>query len=276
MSAATMSKSSMDMKAKSSSTRQILTNQGVWKAYCVAAALSVSVVILAYFSDQIAGVVDQPIEHFEVSSSFNELSKHDVSNVLEPLIGQSFFSIDIQQIQKELEALAWVESAVIHRKWPSAVGVQIQEQIAVANWGHESYLNSKGEVFTPSTTERADGRPLFTGPESASLRTRTEMLTYMTDIESKLMAWGLSADQLVLNERGAWSLGLANGPVIELGTDTTESRLERALKVYQGLQADARAAVERLDARYTNGVSVRWKELEVASGYQYSGNPVHQ
>jgi cell division protein FtsQ len=102
------------------------------------------------------------------------------------------------------------------------------------------------------------------------------MLTYMADIESKLMAWGLSADQLVLNERGAWSLGLANGPVIELGTDTTESRLERALKVYQGLQADAQAAVERLDARYTNGVSVRWKELEVASGYQYSGNPVHQ
>ena len=100
------------------------------------------------------------------------------------------------------------------------------------------------------------------------------MLVYIDQIAQSIGAYGLVADQLVLNERGAWTLGLKSGPMIELGADPDKFRLERSVKTFVSLDDDAKQMVERIDARYTNGVAVRWKEMEVASGYEYSSNPL--
>lgn len=254
--------------------KTVVISQGVAKAYAFWLALAVASVIAAINSDKLLGFVDQPITQFQVSSVFVELEQKNVSLVLEPYIGQNFLSLDLREIQAALEGLAWVESAVIKRQWPDAVVVDITEQVAVANWRHDAYINAQGDIFKPEQVARSASRPLLIGPSDASQQDRTEMLTYIERISQTIGSFGLVADQLVLNERGAWTLGLQSGPMIELGADPDEFRLKRSIKTFVSLDDEAKRMVERIDARYTNGVAVRWKEMEVASGYEYSSNPL--
>lgn len=274
MSSAVIRKATSAPKMTARQAKEVVVSQGVVKVYAVWLAIALAAVIAAFNSETLVAFVDQPIAQFEVSSNFVELDQSSVTSVLEPYIGQNFLSVDLREIQADLETLAWVKTAVIRRKWPDAVAIEIAEQVAVANWGHDAYINAEGVVFKPEKVAKADGRPLLIGPKSASLKDRNEMLAYITSISQTLAPHGLVADQLVLNERGAWTLGLQSGPLIELGADPDQYRLERSIKTLASLDAEAKSMVERIDARYTNGVAVRWKEMEVASGYEYSANPL--
>lgn len=270
MSSAALHKPVIRERVTAKNAKDVLASQGVLKVYGLGILAALLVVILGVFNERIIGLVDSPIERFEVSGAFAQLDQSELSAVLEPLMGQSFLSVDIALIQTQLETLAWVDSAVVKRQWPNTIAVTVTEQVAVANWGHNAYINNDGDVFEPAIVISDETRPLFIGPEQAAQRERLEMLSYLSEIQSLLAVHGASADQLVLNERGAWKVGLLNGPIIELGSEPGIKRLQRALKVYYGFEAEAKNAVEKIDARYTNGVAVRWKELEVAAGYEYS------
>lgn len=274
MSSAAIRKVTSAPRITAREAKNVVISQGVAKAYAFWLALAIASVVAAINSDKLLGFVDQPIAQFEVSSVFVELEQKAVSTVLEPYIGQNFLSVDLREIQTALEGLAWVKSAVIKRQWPDAVAVEITEQVAVANWSHDSYINAQGDIFKPEQAVRSASRPLLIGPQDASKQDRSEMLVYIKRIAQSIEAYGLVADQLVLNERGAWTLGLKSGPMIELGADPDAFRLERSIKTFVSLDDEAKRMVERIDARYTNGVAVRWKEMEVASGYEYSSNPL--
>ena len=75
-----------------------------------------------------------------------------------------------------------------------------------------------------------------------------------------------TAARYELTVRGAWTLTLANGIEVALGRDQVEERFERFLTVYEGRLAVRADEVRRVDARYTNGVAVQWKNLDPASG----------
>lgn len=276
MSSAALRKGTTAPRMTAREAKNVVISQGVAKAYAFWFALAVAIVIVAINSDKLFAFVDQPIAQFEVSSEFVELEQNSVSLVLEPYIGQNFLSVDLREIQSALEDLAWVKSAVIKRRWPDAVAVEITEQVAVANWSHDAYINAQGDIFKPEKIARSKSRPLLIGPQDASKQDRGEMLMYIEQISQAISTYGLIADQLVLNERGAWTLGLEGGPMIELGADPDAFRLERSVKTFASLDDEAKRMVERIDARYTNGVAVRWKEMEVASGYEYSSNPLQQ
>jgi cell division protein FtsQ len=256
--------------------KEVIVSQGLMKVYTFWLVLALASVFAAVNSDKLIAFVDQPIAQFNVSSAFVELDQQSVSAVLEPYIGQNFLSVDLQEIQGSLESLAWVKTAVIHRKWPDTLAVELTEQVAVANWGHDAYINGQGDVFKPEAVSRAADRPVLIGPTDASQKDRNEMLEFMASISKTIAPNGLVADQLMLNERGAWTLGLQDGPLVELGADPDQARLLRSIKTYVGLNEDAKRMVERIDARYTNGVAVRWKEMEVATGYEYSSNPLQR
>ena len=57
---------------------------------------------------------------------------------------------------------------------------------------------------------------------------------------------------------------MTNGIEVALGRDQVEKRFDRFVTVYQRRLASRAAEVERIDARYTNGVAVQWKTLAKA------------
>ena len=78
-------------------------------------------------------------------------------------------------------------------------------------------------------------------------------------MSEQLLGYGLGFAGLTLEQRGAWTLTLANGIEVVLGRDQVEQRFERFITVYENRLASRVSEVSRVDARYSNGVAVQWK-----------------
>ena len=71
---------------------------------------------------------------------------------------------------------------------------------------------------------------------------------------------GLGLESLRLEARGAWTLLLSNGIRVSLGRDRVDERFQRFMTVYESRLAPIAASINGVDARYGNGVAVRWRD----------------
>jgi len=62
---------------------------------------------------------------------------------------RGFFNLDIATIQKEVEALPWVDKAYVRRVWPESISVHLEEHSAVARWGREGLVSDNFKLFFP-------------------------------------------------------------------------------------------------------------------------------
>ena len=63
-----------------------------------------------------------------------------------------------------------------------------------------------------------------------------------------------------------FALTLSNGIEVVLGRDQVTERFDRFVTVYQERLVSRANEVKRVDARYSNGVAVKWKPDATASG----------
>lgn len=84
-------------------------------------------------------------------------------------------------------------------------------------------------------------------------------------INHVLTRTGHSVDTLSLDDRGAWTFTSQRGIEVLLGKELVRERLDALLTVLESLERDGLAdRVSAMDARYANGLAVRWKPGEVA------------
>lgn len=207
---------------------------------------------------QVLAAMDKQIMRVEVTGQLvgenvNALERHAA-----PWLGRSFFTTDLAEIKRAYEQRPWVDSAAVRRVWPDRVVVEIREHRPLAYWNDRELISRTGDVFLPGNREAAGRLPSLKGPEG---RVR-EVIDMARTMANELDARGLGFAGIALEDRGAWTLTLSNGIEVALGRDQVEQRFERFLAVYN-LQIASRAdQVETIDARYTNGVAVRWKPLK--------------
>lgn len=217
--------------------------------------------LVPWGTGQLLAAMDRQFMRIEVQGTFvgenrNSLERHGAQ-----WLGESFFTTDLADIKRSFEARPWVESAAVKRAWPDGLVVEIREHRPLAYWNDTQLISRTGEVFAPANRDVAGPLPRLRGPEG---RTR-EVIGTGRHIAERLDARGIGFAGIALEERGAWTLTLANGIEVALGRDQVEQRFERFLTVYGEQLASRADQVERIDARYTNGVAVRWKPLEGAS-----------
>jgi cell division protein FtsQ len=68
----------------------------------------------------------------------------------------------------------------------------------------------------------------------------------------------LEIDQLVLDQRGAWSMRLNKGTRLQLGRDQPAERLERLMSSWAVLLNEHALPPVLVDLRYSNGFAVHW------------------
>ena len=69
----------------------------------------------------------------------------------------------------------------------------------------------------------------------------------------------LNISSVTLNDRRAWFFDLENGIRVKIGRYAFDDRLDRFLKFIPTLIPDRINEIESIDLRYTNGLSVLWK-----------------
>lgn len=227
--------------------------------------LGATVVLLAamvpWATGQVLGAMDRQIMAIDVRGDLVGESQVALERRVGQWVGKSFFATDLAEVKTALEQRPWVETAAVRRIWPDRLVVDIREKKPLAYWNDDQLVSRAGELFAPVNRDIAGRLPRLAGPDDR-VRDVIDMGRRMADT---LSDHGLGFAGLTLEPRGAWTLQLANGIEVSLGRDQVAQRFERFMAVYQEQLAVRADEVQRIDARYTNGVAVQWKPLEPAS-----------
>ncbi|MBK8970533.1 MAG: cell division protein FtsQ/DivIB [Hahellaceae bacterium] len=205
-------------------------------------------------------LADRKVGEVAVTSELVNLPVERVKQRLLPYQGMSFFGISLGELRREIQKEAWVADVSLHRKWPDIIEIQVEERVPVVRWGRDGLLTAEGTLFVPEQPWTAAGLPQLEGPEGSTLRVYEQFQQWQPAVASI----GLHLVALSLDDRGAWSLDMADGWRLTLGKNDVEARFNRFLVSYPKIRAAREELIERIDMRYSSGMAVRWKPLEEA------------
>ena len=228
-----------------------------WLQVGMGAVIVLLAALVPWGTGKVLGAMDQQILAVDVKGEFVGDSRVAIGD----WIGKSYFATDLSEIKDSLERRPWVASAAVRRVWPDRLVIDIREKKPLAYWTDGRLVSRTGELFAPANPEVAGRLPRLAGPDE---RVR-DVIDMARDMSDKLVARGLGFSGLTLEHRGAWTLQLANGIEVVLGRDQVAQRFDRFITVYENRLAARSDEVSRVDARYTNGVAVKWKAVETAS-----------
>lgn len=231
-----------------------------WLQVGMGAAILLAAAMVPWGTSQVLSAMDRQILAIDVTGTLVGENRTDLERKAGDWIGKSFFATDLSEIKTELERRPWVESAAVRRVWPDRLAIEIREKKPLAYWNSDRLVSRTGELFSPDNPEVAGRLPRLAGPDER-VRDVIRMARTMSDT---LAGHGLGFAGLTLEQRGAWTLSLANGIEVVLGRDQVEERFTRFLTVYENRLISRADEVSRVDARYTNGVAVKWKSDKVA------------
>ena len=231
-----------------------------WLQVGMGAVIVLLAALVPWGTGKVLGAMDQQILAVDVKGEFVGDSRVAIERAAGDWIGKSYFATDLSEIKDSLERRPWVESAAVRRVWPDRLVIDIREKKPLAYWTDGRLVSRTGELFAPANPEVAGRLPRLAGPDE---RVR-DVIDMARDMSDKLVARGLGFSGLTLEHRGAWTLQLANGIEVVLGRDQVAQRFDRFITVYENRLAARSEEVSRVDARYTNGVAVKWKAVETA------------
>ena len=106
-----------------------------------------------------------PLGVVKIQGDFRYLDKARLQDMVEPQLDGGFFTVDVARVCEVIESMPWVASATVKRIWPDRLRVRVTEQLPVARWGENGYLNERGEPFVPEPTQVAGDLPALAGPD---------------------------------------------------------------------------------------------------------------
>ncbi|MGM0773625.1 cell division protein FtsQ/DivIB [Marinobacter sp.] len=232
-----------------------------WGQVVMGAAIVLLAAMVPWGTSQVLSAMDRQVMGIDVTGTLVGENRTSLERSAGKWIGRSFFATDLSEIKDSLEQRPWVESAAVKRVWPDRLQVEVREKKPLAYWNSDQLVSRNGELFSPGNPEVAGKLPRLAGPDERV----NEVITMARDMADTLSGHDLGFAGLSLEQRGAWTLTLANGIEVVLGRDQVEQRFERFITVYQERLASRSDEVSRVDARYSNGVAVQWKPVETAS-----------
>jgi cell division protein FtsQ len=75
-----------------------------------------------------------------------------------------------------------------------------------------------------------------------------------------MSAVGLKTAKITMDERRAWTLYFVNDMQVKLGRANSDERLQRFVRVFKAGLNNYQSEIVAVDMRYTNGLSVIWKQ----------------
>jgi len=213
--------------------------------------------------------LDEPITRVRVQGPLTDAERTAVQRVVDAALPAGLLSIDLEALRSRLYALSWPRRVSIRRHWPQQLDIELHKEMVVAAWGDAAYLTTAAKVV-----ELADAAPGLPTLHCAQAAPQRAMEVYQM-LEERAGAAGLVPRSLIENELGEWTLELSDGTRVTLGRDELAARIDRFLRVYHHAAEPAPGARLIADARYANGVAVRWQNIDGAEtlAQQSGGGP---
>jgi cell division protein FtsQ len=214
--------------------------------------------VLALLAAVLVTMLDRPIRRISAIGEFERVSAAQVEAAVGDLDGQRFLSADLEALRLRVTELVWVDQAVVRRRWPDTIEIDLTEQIPAARWRERGLLNVRGELFVADARHVPAELPRLAGPEGSEATVAEEYLR----MRDALAPRGLSLVAVELDSRGAWRIELGTGLEVRFGRLDLEQRFNRFLTIVTPLLASFDRPAVYVDLRYSKGFSVAWPESE--------------
>src|ERR1700751_5419048 len=196
-----------------------------------------------------------PLRELEVDHGLKHTARLEIEAAVRGRRAGNFFAVDLSDMRTALEQLPWVRRVTVRRVWPDRIEVSVEEHVALGRWGDEALVNTYGERF-PGRSQAV--LPAFLGPAGSE----REVARRYTHFASLVAPLGTSLERVVLTQRYAWQLKLANRLNITLGRDADSAglRLARFVAAYPVTLGRIARRHAYVDLRYPNGFALRVPE----------------
>ena len=199
-----------------------------------------------------------PVEQISVTGKLEHTQKEAVQAMVEPALVGGFLSADLAQMREQIEALPWIYSATVRRRWPNALEIHVVEQLPIAHWGDAGFLNHEAAVFQSPNAARWEGLPTLRGPEG----TERELVARYQRLEELLAPVHQQVLVLEQDPRGQLVAELEGGIQLLLGNAEFVERVQRFVALYQRELGQRADEVVRVDLRYVTGAAVAFDAAE--------------
>ena len=223
-----------------------------WRSYARRAAL---LMVLVAGLGVLTWALDRPLRVISMDGSFQRVSPGQIEKAVAPFSQSGFMSVDLDAIQRAVEALPWVDHARIQRRWPNSLHVTVIEQTAAARWGESGLLNTRGELFVKAAAHVPAELPRLSGPEGSESQVAQRYLA----IQGRMLEAGMRIAALRLDERGAWEMDLDSGVTVRLGRRDVDERIDRFIRTASQVIAHRLNEINYVDMRYSNGFAIGWR-----------------
>ena len=203
------------------------------------------------------------ISQLKIQGKFRHLDPITIEAVLlEEDLG-NFFSVDLAAIKSKINKMPWVQNVDVRRRWPNTLELNLIEHRPVMRWGKNQWVSSAGEVLDIANDLPIKNTITLMGNEQDA----GTMLQAAVAWKRLLNEDGLELKAVSLSGSRAWTLHLyypdhdADFELL-LGHKDVESRLSRFQHLFSKQFRLADRRLERVDARYPDGLAVRSEEIK--------------
>jgi cell division protein FtsQ len=196
------------------------------------------------------------IRQVVLDGSLNYLDQPALEAQLTRQFSGSYLETALPQVVSAVEAHPWIADAAVRRVWPDTLLVEITEQRPVAIYNDTLYLGVSGDLFEPP---KPVNEPL---PRLYGARSETMQVYSHYGVFADRLADIAEVDAVSRGVDLGWQITLDTGVLLKLGRTDILGRLARARDVLLHLDADTRANVRGVDARYGNGVALNMEDPE--------------
>ena len=177
-------------------------------------------------------------------------------SIREALSGIEITARDSDLLKTRLKALDWIHHVNVRRNWPSGIDIEVHAEVVIAYWNDDGFINEQGRILVTDLLVGGDIPHLY-GPAGAEF----EVMTQYQQLGRMLHAYGHDIEVLKVNDRGSWLIETEENIEVLLGKEDLNARMQRFLKISDRLhERGEKRVINRMDARYVNGVAVRFQK----------------
>lgn len=197
------------------------------------------------------------IENISLHGEYPHVSSGELAPILNPILQESFWQLDLQQVQRQIKQLPWIDQVTAKRIWPAEVSITLVEKKPIARWNDTGLVDETGRVFFPPQLH--DGvmphldklvRIYADDPEVSA-----DLIGAFIAIRQQLMPLGWEPYSLKLTAAGDFYIETLKGIQIWVGSQEASKRIEDFVLAYNA-RAEWFKTLQRVDLRYADGFAV--------------------
>lgn len=215
-------------------------------------ATLVGVVVLALLA-YVWLALDRPIRTVIVSGEPTQAERLRIQNSMSKIELGGILTTDLAEVEKQLQQMGWTRQVLVRRQWPDRLEVRLHKVVPVAKWGGgDDYLAANGDPL--QLPNEYSNLPVL----SAHISSPQQTMELYRLLQLFAARQGLSIVTLAESLQGEWEVGFDNAMDLKLGSSDVNRRMQRFLRAYGIALKAQRRTIEYVDARYTNGIAVRF------------------